>query len=91
MRAAKVDANHAEIVQALRQAGCAVQSLASVGKGVPDVLWSRAGRIGLIEIKDGRKPPSARGLTPEQEKWHAGWKGPIAIVETVEQALEAIR
>lgn len=91
MRAAKVDRNQPEIVQALRKAGCVVQSLASVGKGVPDILWSRNGRIGLIEVKDGSRCPSERRLTPDQERWHAEWKGPIAVVETVEQALEAIK
>lgn len=90
-RAAKTDANQAEIVAALRAAGCAVQSLAAVGSGVPDILWSRNGRIGLMEIKDGKKSPSGRKLTTDQEEWHRDWKGPIAIVESVEQALEAIK
>lgn len=91
-RAAKIDRNQPEIVQALRRAGCFVQSLAATGKGVPDLLWARAGRMGLLEVKDAQKPPSARQLTPDQAQWHAEWRGPaVAIVETVEQALEAIK
>lgn len=91
-RASKVDANQPEIVQALRKAGCFVQPLHTVGQGVPDLLWARAGRCGLLEVKDGTKPPSARYLTADQRTWHMQWLGPpIRIVETVEDALEAIK
>ena len=38
MRAARVDQNHVEIVKALRDHGAFVVSLATVGKGVPDLL-----------------------------------------------------
>ncbi|HJP47915.1 hypothetical protein [Acinetobacter venetianus] len=37
-RAAKIDANQTEIVKALRKFGASVQSLASTGKGCPDLL-----------------------------------------------------
>jgi hypothetical protein len=37
-RAAKVDANHGEIVKALRSAGCGVLDLSAVGNGCPDLL-----------------------------------------------------
>jgi hypothetical protein len=58
-RAAKVDANHADIVKALRAAGCGVLDLSKVGNGCPDLLV-HAGVTVLMEIKDGSKPPSAR-------------------------------
>jgi len=90
-RAAKVDANHAEIVKALRDAGALVQSLAAVGCGTPDLLIGYANRTALIEVKDGRKPPSARVLTPDQQKWHAEWLGgTLAIVCDVESALRVL-
>ena len=66
-RAAKVDANQKQIVTALRQAGCTVQSLATVGKGCPDLIVGCQGRNFLLEIKDGSKPPSARQLTEDQQ------------------------
>jgi hypothetical protein len=48
--------------------------------------------MGLLEVKDGSKPPSARYLTDDQRIWHMQWLGPpIRIVETVEQALEAVK
>jgi hypothetical protein len=94
-RAAKVDANQAEIVKALRDAGCGVLDLSGVGDGCPDLLVHPptfpACRIGvLLEVKDGAKPPSARKLTPAQLKFHAAWKGYVFVVENIEQALQAV-
>lgn len=42
-RAARVDANHLDIVRALRDVGTSVCSLASVGHGVPDLLIGMSG------------------------------------------------
>lgn len=91
-RAAKVDANHAAIVQALRDAGCTVQSLAAVGDGCPDLLVGVAGMTAILELKDGSKPPSARTLTPDQLRWHANWRGgTLAVVCDVESAIRVAR
>lgn len=87
---AKIDANQPEIVAALRKAGCAVQHLHSVGKGCPDLLCALDGATFLIEVKDGAKPPSKQLLTPDQVTWHAGWKAPIYIVNSVAKALEVV-
>jgi hypothetical protein len=86
-RAARVDANQAEIVKALRKIGATVQPLHAVGKGCPDLLvgW-RQGNY-LFEVKDGAKPPSARALTPDEQDWIAGWRGPVVVVTS---AMEAI-
>lgn len=88
--AAKIDANQNEVVKALRQVGCTVQSLASVGKGTPDLLIGFRGVNLLFEIKDGSKPKSSRKLTPDQVIWHSGWNGKVYVVESVDQALEVI-
>lgn len=92
-RAAKVDANHAAIVAALRDAGCGVLDLSAVGKGCPDLLvhsptfpWE----MHLLEIKDGAKSASRRKLTPAQVKFHAEWKGWIHTVTSVDEALNAV-
>ena len=50
-RAAKIDANQTEIVKALRQVGASVQSLASTGKGCPDLLVGFRGVNWLLEVK----------------------------------------
>ena len=89
-RAAKVDANQAEIVADLRACGVSVQPLHAVGKGVPDLLCGWRGRNVLIEIKDGNKVPSAQKLTPDQADWHDTWRGQVAVANSIEQALEII-
>jgi hypothetical protein len=92
-RAAKVDANHAEVVKALRDAGCGVLDLSAVGAGVPDLLVHSPTypyRYTLMEIKDGAKPPSATQLTAAQMRFHAQWRGALTVVRNVEQALMAV-
>lgn len=90
-RAAKVDANQAEVVKALRAAGATVQSLAAVGDGVPDLLVGIAGKTALIEVKDGAKVPSAQRLTSDQLAWHGAWQGgTLATVNSVESALRVL-
>ena len=90
-RAAKVDQNQDQVVSALRAAGAKVQSLAAVGKGVPDLLCQYQGSFYLIEVKDGRKPPSQRKLTDDQVKWHEEWKSAfLGVVESPDEALKFI-
>lgn len=86
-RAAKVDGNHREVVEALEAVGAVVQSLAAVGEGCPDLLVGYRGVNHLIEVKDGSLPPSGRLLTPKQKSWHAGWKGKACIANSVSDAL----
>ena len=81
-RAAKVDGNHAEIASAARQMGCSVLSLAAVGKGCPDLLLARSGRVYLVEVKNGENVPSRRRLTPDQVEFHQQF--PVVVVESVE-------
>lgn len=90
-RNARVDGNHREILDALAHAGCSVQSLAPMGKGVPDALVAidRERQV-LFEIKDGSLPPSKQKLTTDEAKWHACWKGEVHIVTSVEQALAIV-
>lgn len=91
--ARNADSNQTLIVSALRQVGALVQHLHTVGGGCPDLLVGFRKRLVLLEIKDGSKKPSERRLTEAEEKFHALWKGagfPVFVVETVEQALEAI-
>jgi Holliday junction resolvase len=90
-RAAKVDANQEQIVEALRAVGATVQTLAAVGKGVPDLLVGYQGKTLLLEVKDGRRPPSERRLTEDQLVWHGAWRGgPLAVVDGVDAALRAL-
>lgn len=85
MRAAKVDANQPEIVEALRAAGCTVQSLASIGKGCPDLWVSKDGETWAMEVKGPKGT-----LTPDQVEWINNWRGPVHIVRTIDDALQLV-
>jgi Holliday junction resolvase len=92
MRAGRTDANHEAVVKALREAGATVQSLASVGKGVPDLLVGFKSQTMLMEVKDSAKPASKRRLTEDQLRWHGSWRGgPLAIVDSPESAISMLR
>jgi len=76
-RAAKVDRNQKAIVEAYRERGAGVLSLAPMGKGVPDLLILYCKRLWLVEVKmpDGT-------LTEAQQAFFEGW--PVTIVRSVE-------
>lgn len=84
-RAAKVDANQSEIVEALRAAGISVVSLASLGRGVPDILAASGTDAWLIEIKGPKGT-----LTVDQQKWIEAWTGVVHIVRTPDEALKLV-
>lgn len=44
----------------------------------------------FLEVKDGSKPPCKRKLTPDEEAFHASWRGHVAVVESVEDALKIV-
>lgn len=89
MRARK-DANHKEIAQVFTVLGFTVLDTSMIGDGAPDMIVGYKNTNFLIEIKDGSKPPSARRLTPDEQDFHAKWKGPIAIISSVDEALDLI-
>ena len=89
-RAAKIDANQPEIVKALRAVGATVTPTHAAGQGFPDLCVGFRGRNFLLEVKDGSKVPSARRLTKDQVSWHATWEGHVEVVETTDEALQAI-
>ena len=91
-RAAKIDANHVAIRDALRAIpGVTVKDAAHVGGGFPDLVIGVHGKTVLIEVKDGAKVPSARKLTPAQVRFRAAWSGsPIWVVESVGQAVDLV-
>lgn len=88
--AKRVDANQAEIVDALRRVGASVTPLHDVGGGFPDLAVGFRGVNFLLEVKDGKKAASARKLTPDERVWHTTWAGQKAVVESIDEALRAI-
>lgn len=86
----RVDQNQKSIVAALRAAGASVEHLHAIGRGCPDILVGWRNQCFLFEIKNPAQKPSARKLTPDEARWHAEWRGQLAIVETAEEALLTI-
>ena len=81
----KVDANQAEIVDALLAAGYRLQTLATVGNGTPDLLASKGGIMWLLECKmPGEK------VSDLQKKWAATWAAPVYVVHDPAEALAAV-
>lgn len=90
-RAAKIDDNQREVVNALRQLPQVTVALtAAVGKGVPDFVVGYKGNNYWIELKDGNKPPSQRKLTEHEEAWHEKWTGHVAICNNLDEVLKEI-
>jgi hypothetical protein len=92
LKVKKVDANQSEIVDGLRRVGAAVKSIASIGKGFPDLLVGYRGVWYVAELKDGKKPPSQRQLTPAEKAWHqsCAGKAPVHVWTSLEDALKTI-
>lgn len=89
-RASRLDGNHAAVVDALRAAGIAVKSLASVGGGMPDLLCALRGVNVLLEVKDGSKPPSERALTAAEVEFFDTWPGAAFMVKSPEEAVSVV-
>ena len=88
--ASKVDVNQPTIVKWFRDHGCSVAHTHNAGLGFPDLVVGINGLNLLVEVKDGDKPPSARKLTKDQEKWHGEWSGQVAIVKDVNECRELL-
>ena len=83
VRRQRSDANQTEIAKRYREHGCSVLILSQDNS--VDMLVGCRGHDALIEVKDGKKPPSARKLTEKEQQFHESWRGtPIRIVESVE-------
>jgi hypothetical protein len=89
-----LDRNHREIEDCLRAWGCSVQSLAGMGDGVPDLLVGRKvdgqPRNFVLEVKSDAKKDAAKQLRTNQRTWALSWRGQVATVRTVREALLAV-
>jgi hypothetical protein len=90
MRAAKVDANHGDVVKGLRAVGIWAHSTAGLGNGFPDILACWRGVFVLLEVKDGAKSPSQRALTPAEAKFFGDCPGPVFVVNHPTEAINAV-
>ena len=87
--AARVDANQAEIVAALRQAGASVWII-----GLPvDLVIGYAGKTALVEVKTliGKLTPKPSRHTQLQKEFMLNWRGgTLATVTDVRGALNLL-
>ena len=89
--AARVDSNQKEIVEGLRRYGASVL-ITSQLKNCFDILVGYEGVNYIMEIKDGKKPPSQRKLTKGEEKFKEIWKGGgYYVVESLNEAIILIK
>lgn len=89
-KAGKVDANQGQIVNAIRRVGATVTITSSLGQGFPDLVVGYKKTNYLFEIKDGSQPPSRQKLTPDEEEWHAAWRGSVHIIASVDDAFAVL-
>jgi hypothetical protein len=89
----RTDSNQAEIVKAFRQLGCEVAITSSLGGGFPDLVVGKPklSKVVLVEVKDDAKPPSARKLTKDEQKFRDAWNGSYAIVESIPDVVSVVR
>jgi hypothetical protein len=91
---ARVDDNQSEIDEALVAMGWLVWPTHQLGNGFPDRIAMKAGRVVFLEVKDGRKSPSRRKLTPAEQVAHAEFAAfgvHIHVIETVEDLAQLDR
>lgn len=86
-RAAKVDANQPEIVEAFRKLGWSVRCTHQIGQGFPDLAVGKKGFTTLIEIK----ATSRDRLTVDEESFWSGWLGSLVLITSVDEVIELDR
>jgi hypothetical protein len=91
-RAAKIDANQNAIVDQLRGIpNLSVAITSKLGAGFPDLVIGYKGINYLIELKDGKKPPSAQKLTLPEQFFHTLWKGQISTCANLTEILAVLK
>lgn len=94
-RAARTDAAHASIRDALRKAGAYVIDTSAL-PGFVDLVVGWQARTCLLEVKrptgpKGGKSGHGRQLTPDQATLHECWTGgTLAVVDSAEAALRVL-
>ena len=89
-RIARTDDNQQQIVKQLRKLGCSVAITSMIGKGFPDFIVGYKGRNYMIELKDGKRKPSEKGLTMDEAKFFTAWSGQIDKCESLDEICKVI-
>jgi len=83
MRFARIDDNQREIVTALRAVGCSVQRLTA--ENLPNLLVYSPYKMQLFLLTD------MRTNTDSQLIWQTEWRGPVHVVNSVDEALALVK
>jgi len=87
------DTTQAPIVAGLRKVGASVTILSAVGNGCPDLLvgWKGVTFLGECKSPKAIRKTKGDGLRKSQREWMEAWRGgPVAVWETLEDALRTI-
>jgi hypothetical protein len=82
-RAARVDSNQAEIIEALKRVGVSVEI---IGRPV-DLLVCVRGETLVLEVKN---PDGRDRITKEQAEFIARWPGRVEFARTPEEAVRIV-
>ena len=86
-----------DLIAGLEAEGCSVLPLPFLpipGKKTPTGEFLLVGHLGLSYLflyKDQAKRPSGQVVTPTERDWLLQWKGIVHVVETLDQAMTALR
>ena len=86
----RIDDNQKEVVSQLRKLGVSVAITSMLGKGFPDLVLGYQNKNYLIELKDGAKVKSKKGLTMDEAKFHTAWKGQVNKCESLDEICKII-
>ena len=90
MRYGKRDDNHKDIVACFRGYGASVSDVSSLPNIGYDIVVGFRGFNFLVEIKDGKKAPSARKLTKSEQNMLDTWNGQYSVVESEEDVYKLL-
>ena len=84
MRAARVDSNQGKIDEAAEKVGCCIVRASKAPELGFDRLYIRHGRVYIVEVKDGEKPPSKRQLTDNEKRTRADIEAAGGVYHVIE-------
>jgi len=87
----RIDNNQNDLVRQIRSIPKTTVAITSgVGAGFPDIVVGYRGKNYLLEIKDPRRKPSERRLTPDEQDFVSDWCGQVDVVETIDDVIKVI-
>lgn len=89
-RRARVDANHADVRDTLRDLGWTVIDCSRFGDGFSDLIACRRGVVLFVEVKDGSKSQSRQRLTQDEQAFRDLIEGAGAHYRVVRSIQEAV-